>query len=1000
MAKKTAKQRRAAASRASEIEHSKGTSKKTLFSPQKKTPMSKKDKIILISVISTVLLAVILTCLFVFVFNGDDSGDDILTAKGISYEYSDDFGGYVVRTAGLDITEAAIPEKIGDVPVVAIAKRAFSGCSKLATISVPNSIEYIGAGAFEGCTSLKYTAYNNGHYLGNKDNPHLVLITVNKPTEPTAYNTEKATKIIYDGAFANLEKISYVLITENVTQIGAGAFSACDGLGSVSIPDSVKYVGDFAFYNCKTLASVTFVAKNPVIGSYAFAGCSNLFEFALPWGATEISDGLLQNSGIPTIHIPDTVKRIGKRAFEGCLALTMPKIPASVEIIDAYAFSGAFPFTKNENKDNEPDMNLSLIETSIKHIGDYAFEKCTDITYVDFPKTIETIGTGAFSECTNLDTVDFDPTAPLKEFANNVFMSCKNLIAVEEIPFTVTSVGEMAFYGCENLEELPIIEELEHIGFGAFAACTGLTEIILPSTLKTVGDNCFYGLPYLTSVTLPEGLERISVGMFYQCTRLTSVTLPSTVKSIGADAFGYCEALESIELNEGLESIEFGAFENCESLTIEALPSSLIYLGYIKESGIVGDSGATPSYALGSSYESYETYGGGVYAGTAENPYMILVSLSREAGENIYVHSETKAIASGAFYNSTKIKSVELPDGLLYIGDFAFVGCSGIETLEIPASVKIIENGAFYEMTALKSVTFGEELEDKSLESIGNFAFMYCTALTEIALPESVLKLGTSVFYACTSLESATLPSNIKEIPVEIFSSCTALKSVNLNDGITSVGFDAFSNCSSYTYTTDGGVIYAGTAANPYMILVSAVDKTITSYTVKTGTKIIHSSAFASCASLVSINIPSSVTEIGDGAFYACTALKSITLPSGIKSIASGLFSGCTALSSVKIGAVTQIGSYAFFGCASLTSLNVTDALLTIGEYAFSGCSMLRSFYIPKSVRTVGAFVFDGCRSLDTVKIGASFEHSGFSSTWCDQREENMTSLIRIKRGA
>ena len=663
--------------------------------------MSKQNKIILISLICAAVLAAVLVCLLVF-GGDDDTGDGVLTAKGISYEYSEDFGGYVVRTAGLDITEAVIPEKIGDVPVVAIAKRAFDGCTKLASISIPNTVEYIGAGAFDGCTALKYTAYNNGHYLGNKDNPHLVLMTVNKPTEPTAYNTEQSTKIIYDGALANLDKINYVLITENVTQIGAGAFSSCTGLGTVSIPSSVKYVGDYAFYACSTLATVTFVAKNPEIGSYAFAECKNLFEFTLPWGATEISDGLLQNSGVPTIQIPDTVKRIGKHAFEGCSTLTMPKIPSSVEIIDAYAFSGTFTFTEDDKKETTANMTLSLLESSVKHVGAYAFENCTDITFVDFPKSIETIGEGAFSGCTNLDTVDFDPTAPLKELANSVFMSCKSLVAVEDIPFTVTSVGDMAFYGCETLEALPLIEELEHVGLGAFAACTAITEIELPSTVKMVGDNCFYGLTYLTSVTLPEGLERISVGMFYQCGKLTDISLPSTVKSIGADAFGYCKALESIALNEGLEAIEFGAFANCVSLVIEALPSTVRSLGYVKESGVVGDSGAEPSYALGGSY-NYSTYGGGNYAGTAENPYMILVSLNSEAGEDFFVHHETEIIASGAFYNATKIKTVYLPDTLSRICDFAFVNCSGIEELEIPLSVKVIENGAFYKMTALKS---------------------------------------------------------------------------------------------------------------------------------------------------------------------------------------------------------------------------------------------------------------------------------------------------------
>ena len=116
MAKKTAKKRREAQARATAVERSKGTSKKDIYSPAPKKKLSKKQRIILISAISAVVVAAIVACLFIFVFNKDSD----VELEGIVYAYNSDMGGYEISAASTDIVEASIPETIDGIPVVAI----------------------------------------------------------------------------------------------------------------------------------------------------------------------------------------------------------------------------------------------------------------------------------------------------------------------------------------------------------------------------------------------------------------------------------------------------------------------------------------------------------------------------------------------------------------------------------------------------------------------------------------------------------------------------------------------------------------------------------------------------------------------------------------------------------------------------------------------------------------------------------------------------------------
>ncbi|WP_444354900.1 leucine-rich repeat domain-containing protein [Prevotellamassilia timonensis] len=156
--------------------------------------------------------------------------------------------------------------------------------------------------------------------------------------------------------------------------------------------------------------------------------------------------------------------------------------------------------------------------------------------------------------------------------------------------------------------------------------------------------------------------------------------------------------------------------------------------------------------------------------------------------------------------------------------------------------------------------------------------------------------------------------------------------------------------------------------------------------------------AFCGCRSLKSVNIPSSVTEIGDLAFRDCSSLTSVNIPSSVTSIEESTFSGCSSLTSVNIpSSVTYIGDGVFSGCSSLINVNIPSSVTRIEGGAFFGCSSLTSVNIPSSVTSIGEWAFDDCRGLRSVYVYAETAPAGIGRAF-EQRHglylENCTLYV------
>ena len=272
--------------------------------------------------------------------------------------------------------------------VTSIGNSAFSGCSGLTSIEIPNSVTSIGDYAFKGCTGLTSVEIPNsvtsiGCYAF-EDCSSLTSVEFNAEN---CTNMGNATAEAFTGCTA----LSTVTIGENVKTIPDYAFCYCSGLTSVEIPNSVTNIGGSAFSCCTGLTSVEIPSSVTSIGSSAFYRCSSLTSIEIPNSVTSIGYQAFSHcSGLTSIEIPNSVTSIGGGAFSGCTGLTSVEIPNSVTSIEGYAFSSCSGLTSVE------------IPNSVTSIGWYAFNGCTGLTSVTIGNGVSYIGSKAFASCSNL----------------------------------------------------------------------------------------------------------------------------------------------------------------------------------------------------------------------------------------------------------------------------------------------------------------------------------------------------------------------------------------------------------------------------------------------------------------------------------------------------------------------------------------------------------------------------------------------------------------------
>ena len=196
----------------------------------------------------------------------------------------------------------------------------------------------------------------------------------------------------------------------------------------------------------------------------------------------------------------------------------------------------------------------------------------------------------------------------------------------------------------------------------------------------------------ITSVIIPDSVTTIGSSAFDCCYSLTSVTIPDSVTTIGSSAFYYCSSLTSVTIPDSVTTIGGSAFSNCRSLTSVIIPDSVTTIGFSVFSGC--------NSAL---YTEYEY---GIYVGDASNPYKMLVGLVSKNLSTYTIHEDTRYIQGSVFESCSRLVSIDIPDSVTTIGDYAFQLCSSLTSVTIPDSVTTIGKYAFANCSSLTSVIF------------------------------------------------------------------------------------------------------------------------------------------------------------------------------------------------------------------------------------------------------------------------------------------------------
>ena len=373
------------------------------------------------------------------------------TVDDIWYYYTnedDDEVGVMYSKSGEYSGDVVMPSTVTDngkqYTVTSIGSKAFSGCTRLKKVTIPNSVTNIGDNAFSECRGLKAVTIGNSvtaiggwafsyctgltTVVWNARSSQIPLSEFGNPMPP----------------FSNCDRLTDFVFGEEVEHIPAYLCYNLTSLKNLVIGNSVTTIGNSAFSDCTGLTTVTWNARNvqdfQSTGGRPFSNCKNLTEFVFGEEVEHIPDYLCYKlTTLKNLVIGNSVTSIGEWAFHRCTSLTEVTIPNSVTTIGGLAFYSCTGLQK------------VTIGNSVKSIGDKAFYFCNGLTEVSIPNSVTSIGSGTFEDCTGLKTVTIGNS--VKSIGSNAFSSCTSLTAIT-IPNSVTSIGDETFYNCRSLEHV------------------------------------------------------------------------------------------------------------------------------------------------------------------------------------------------------------------------------------------------------------------------------------------------------------------------------------------------------------------------------------------------------------------------------------------------------------------------------------------------------------------------------------------------------------------
>ncbi len=738
--------------------------------------------------------------------------------------------------------------------VTTVGEQAFMGCSALSSVSIAESVTSIGSFAFEECGKLKYNKYESCKYLGNAQNPYLVLCHA-------------------DRAATSLE------IHADTRIIAPCAFEDC-AIASINVPARVVSVGERALAYTPSLAVITVDESNPVYYSAGnciieratgllVAGCATS---VIPDGVSTIAnDSFVGCANLTAVIIPDGVKSIGEFAFYNCTDLTDVRLPDSIERIGQWAFENCngISFAVHENckylgNVQNPYLALYRADSSVtsvsvhsrtRMLADSSLINCNKLTQVKIPQSVVSIGKSALANCESLTAVTYDGSraqwSAVKKAENwdtrtgEYTLTC----LVADGDHVHTSEGLSYKLNADG-------EGYTVIGIGT---CTD-SAIVIPAThnsksVTAIGASAFEDRTAITSVTVPESVTSIGASAFMGCIRLERVELHDGITSIGTMAFCRCISLKGVAIPKGLAILAPALFEQCGRLEILSIPEGVVRIG--------------------------------------DNAFLSCGLLS-----TVYVPASVKQIAPFAFYECASLKKIFYSGSRKDFDSMALVGIPSnceitcLATVEPPENEGLAytlnEDGQSYSVSGRglcedSVISIPSTHNGKSVTAISPRAFLNDAMLSRIIIPDGIKSIGNSAFFNCLSLTDVDFGNGVKSIGATSFAIC-GLTAIELPASVESIGIGAFA------YSTALASITVDESNPVYYSAGNCIIERATGLLV------------AGCATSA---IPDGVTKIGDEVFAFNSSLTSISIAASVTAIGERAFCACDQLTSIRFGGTT-----------------------------------------------------------------------------------------------
>lgn len=615
---------------------------------------------------------------------------------------------------------------------------------------------------------------------------------------------------------------------------------------------------------------------------------------------------------------------IGDYMFYAMTAMEKIVMPKDVWTIGSWNNNNPWNADKTKLSGHPASYNSSYNNND--NFGCASFYQCVNLREIEFPTTLVYICSKAFGNCVKLTSVTIPEGVEL--LGNSIFRNCSELVSAS-LPSTLGNLNKM------NSENYDIINYAGYKNInGAMDSNSNISQPSYESSYGCLAT--FYNCPKLKDVTLAEGIKLLMNRMFLNCTALTSITLPSTLARVNS-AFIGCSGLTEITFPETV--VEIGSLADCTGLTTLSIPSNVN----------VNDFFCTNCTALTS------------------------VNFKGNVGTRI---------SSTSFSGCAALTSVNIPTGVVTIGNNSFDGCASLAQLTMPEPLATIGEYAFRN-SGLTGITF-----QRNLTIIGKYAFDGCKDLVSINFPANVTEIKEYTFNDCVKLKNIELPNGLIYIKDYAFNGCASLGKVTIPGGVQNISPGAFKNSRLTEVILKEGVMSLSNNSFDGCLLLKKVTFPTTMKTIggfsNTGIKeiafaegatpeAISDYAFLNCDSLSTITLPNSIKSLGTGAFYDCDTLKTVKLPTGITKIAKQAFYHCGFLQSITIPQnVTEIGAEAFAACSKLTTISLPSALTTIGIASFHSTG-LTSITLPEGMTTIEPGTF-GKSKLKSIKLSKSLK--------------------------